>query len=50
MGAFGNLVKLGLSAVLIIFFLIPEPASSAFGISGLFAIWGIDWSGGGAAE
>lgn len=44
----GTLVKLGLSAVAIVAFIIPEPASSVTGLAALGAIWGLDiLSGGG---
>lgn len=39
----GMFVKLGLSAVAVAAFIIPEAASSMAGLAGLFAIWGIDW-------
>lgn len=38
----GVIVKLGLSAVAIAAFIVPEPASSAAGIAALFVIWGFD--------
>lgn len=47
----GTLVKLGLSAVAIWAFIIPEAASSALGLGALGAIWGLPLLGGdGGAE
>lgn len=37
------IVKLGLSVVAIVAFIVPEPASSAVGLGALFAIWGLEW-------
>lgn len=42
-----ELVKIALSLVLVVWVVIPEPTSTALGVAGLFAIWGIDWNGAG---
>lgn len=46
----GFLVKLGLSAVAVAAFIVPEPASSVTGLAGLFAIWGINWESDGGSS
>ena len=42
MSALDVLVKLGISAVAIAAFIVPEPASSLTGITILGAVWGFD--------
>jgi hypothetical protein len=43
------IIKIGLSIVAIVAFIVPEAASSVSGLAALFAIWGIDWGEGGGA-
>lgn len=44
-----TLVKIGLSAVAVVAFIVPEPASSVTGVAVLGAIWGFDLLDGGGA-
>jgi hypothetical protein len=43
----GLIVKLGLSAVAIFAFIVPDPASSVTGLAALGAIWGLPLLDGG---
>jgi len=50
MSAFDVIIKLGISAVAVGAFIVPEPASSLTGITILGALWGFDLLDGAKGE